>query len=51
MDYINTCKVEFDGAKKAQDQEGGAKLIALASELSKIDDTFVNLVKKGKITF
>ena len=51
MNYINSCRIEFDDEKKAQDQEGGKKLLILADELSKIDDTFVNLVKKGKITF
>lgn len=51
MDYINKCKLEFDDEKKAQDQEGGKKLIALTEELSKIEDTYIKLFNEGKISF
>lgn len=49
MDYINKCKLDFDDEKKAKDQLGGQKLIELTLELSKIEDTYINQVKTGKI--
>lgn len=51
MEYVNKCKIEFDDEKKTQDQEGGKKLIELASTLSKVDDTYIKLLNEGKISF
>lgn len=49
LDYVEQCKKDFDDEKKKQDQLGGEKLIALALELSEVEDTFANLLKNGKI--
>lgn len=50
MDFVKSCKENFNEEKKQIDQLGGDNLKKLAYDLSLIDDTFINLVDNGKIT-
>ena len=50
MDWVEKSKEDFDDEKKYIDKVGGEKLIKLAGELAKKEDSFFNLVKIGKIT-